>query len=104
MGVLSGLKPEKVFTFFEEIAQIPHGSGNVEAISDYLADFARKRGLQCIQDEIKNIIIIKEATAGYEQEPALILQGHMDMVAVHKPELEIDMTRESLKIAVEGVR
>ena len=36
MGVLSGLKPDRVFTFFEEIAQIPHGSGNVEAISDYL--------------------------------------------------------------------
>ncbi len=104
MGVLSGLKPEKVFTFFEEIAQIPHGSGNVEAISDYLADFAGKRGLQCIQDEIKNIIIIKEAAVGYEQEPALILQGHMDMVAVHKPELEIDMTREPLKLAVEGDR
>lgn len=104
MGVLSGLKPEKVFAYFEEIAQIPHGSGNVEAISGYLAEFAKKRGLQYIQDESRNIIIIKEATAGYEQEPALILQGHMDMVAVHKPELDIDMTREPLKLAVDGDR
>ena len=71
MGILSGLKPEKVFTYFEEIARIPHGSGNVGAISDYLAGFARERGLQYIQDEVKNVIIIKEATPGYEQEPAL---------------------------------
>ncbi len=104
MGILSGLKPEKVFTYFEEIARIPHGSGNVGAISDYLAGFARERGLQYIQDEVKNVIIIKEATPGYEQEPALILQGHMDMVAVHKPELAIDMTREPLKLAVDGDR
>lgn len=104
MGVLSGLKPEKVFTYFEEIAQIPHGSGNVEAISDYLAGFARERGLQYIQDQVRNVIIIKEASSGYEQEPALILQGHMDMVAVHKPELTIDMTRDPLKLAVEGDR
>lgn len=80
MGVLSGLKPDRVFTFFEEIAQIPHGSGNVEAISDYLAGFAGERGLQCIQDAVKNIIIIKEATPGYEQEPAVILQDRKSVV------------------------
>ena len=26
MGVLSGLKPEKVFYYFEELCKIPHGS------------------------------------------------------------------------------
>ena len=40
MGVLEGLKPEGVFRFFEEICGIPHGSGNVEAISGYLAAMA----------------------------------------------------------------
>ncbi len=104
MGVLSGLEPSKVFAYFEEITQIPHGSGNIEAISDYLVDFARKRGLEYIQDEVKNVIILKEATPGYEQEPAVILQGHMDMVAVHKPELDMDMTREPLKVGIHGDR
>ena len=104
MGVLSELEPNRVFTYFEEITQIPHGSGNIEAISNYLADFARKRGLEYIQDQVGNVIIIKDAASGYEQEPAVILQGHMDMVAVHKPELDIDMTREPLKVAIEGDR
>lgn len=98
MGVLSGLKPESVFTFFEEICQIPHGSGNVDAISDYLLQFARKRNLFCIQDELKNIIIVKEASVGYEEEEPYILQGHMDMVAVKEPDCDIDMTKEGLRL------
>ncbi len=102
MSVLSNLEPQKVFHFFEEITRIPHGSGNVGQISDYLADYAAKRGLSCIQDQLKNIIIVKEATPGYEAEPAVILQGHMDMVAVKKPDCPIDMKTEGLQVAVQG--
>ena len=102
MRALENLEPKKVFYYFEEICKIPHGSGNVEAISDYLVAFARERGLEVIQDEVKNVIIIKEASEGYEEEPPVIIQGHMDMVAVHKPELAIDMTREPLRLKVEG--
>ncbi len=102
MGALSGLKPEKVFYYFEEICKIPHGSGNVKQISDYLKTFAEERGLFVIQDEVYNIIIKKPASAGYEDQEPIILQGHMDMVAVHKPEYEIDMTTEGLKVGVDG--
>ena len=102
MGVLSNLEPKKVFEYFEEICKIPHGSGNVEQISDYLVNFAKERGLFCIQDEVKNVIIVKEATPGYENEPAVILQGHMDMVAVKKPDCDIDMKTEGLKVAMDG--
>ena len=52
---------EKVFEFFKEFSKIPHGSGNTKQISDYLADFAKKRNLEHYQDELDNIIIIKEA-------------------------------------------
>lgn len=102
MGVLSDLEPKNVFRFFEEITGIPHGSGNVEQISDYLVNFARERNLFCIQDEWKNVIIVKEATPGYEKEPTVILQGHMDMVAVKKPDCDIDMRTEGLRVAVDG--
>ncbi|MCM1193682.1 MAG: beta-Ala-His dipeptidase, partial [Butyrivibrio sp.] len=102
MGVLSDLEPGEVFRFFEEITRIPHGSGNVGQISDYLADFARKRKLFFIQDELKNVIIVKEASSGYEREPGVILQGHMDMVAVKKPDCPIDMKTEGLRVAVKG--
>lgn len=102
MGVLSNLEPQSVFHYFEEITKIPHGSGNVEQISNFLAAFAEERGLFHIQDAWKNVIIVKEATPGYEKEPTVILQGHMDMVAVKKPDCDIDMKTEGLRVAVDG--
>ena len=40
--MLENLEPKSVFSFFEEIDQIPRGSGNTQKISDYLAEFAKK--------------------------------------------------------------
>ena len=102
MGISGELEPKSVFRFFEEICRIPHGSGNVEKISDYLASFARERGLYCRQDEMKNVIISKDAAPGYEEQEGIILQGHMDMVAVKKPGCGIDLRTDPLKLAVEG--
>ncbi len=102
MGVLSNLEPKRVFEFFEEICSIPHGSGNVGAISDYLVDFAKKRGLEVHQDALKNVIIVKEASRGYEKEEPVILQGHMDMVAVKTPECALNLKTDGLRIHVDG--
>ena len=102
MGKISQLEPKEVFHFFEEICQIPHGSRNVEQISDYLVDFAKARNLEYVQDELKNVVIIKEASAGYESQELILLQGHMDMVAVKKPGCTRDMTKEGLDLEVDG--
>ena len=102
MSILGHLEPTNVFHFFEEICNIPHGSGNIDKISDYLVDFAKERNLEYYQDDIKNVIIIKEATPGYENKEPIMLQGHMDMVAVKKPGSPIDMTTEGLQLAVDG--
>lgn len=74
MGVLSELEPIKVFKFFEEICNIPHGSGNVKQISDYLVEFAKNRGLSYRQDEKYNVIIFKEGAEGYKESAPVILQ------------------------------
>ncbi len=100
MGVLQGLEPEKVFYYFEEICNIPHGSGNIQKISNYLVSFAKERGLYHYQDETGNVIIIKEAAKGYENSAPVMIQGHMDMVAVKKPDCDIDMKAEGLKLKV----
>ncbi len=104
MGVLTGIEPVSVFHYFEEICNIPHGSGNTKSLSDYLKGFADERGLMCIQDEAGNIIIVKEASPGYEDEKTVILQGHIDMVAVKKTESSIDMEKEPLRLKRDGNR
>lgn len=102
MRVLEGKKPEKVFEFFEDIAGIPHGSGNVEQISNYLVDFAKKRGLKYRQDDSLNVIIWKDGTKDYEDSDTVIIQGHMDMVAVKTPGSNKDMEKEGLDLEVNG--
>ena len=102
MRVLEGKKPEKVFEFFEDIAGIPHGSGNVEQISNYLVDFAKKRGLKYRQDDSLNVIIWKDGTKGYEDSDTVIIQGHMDMVAVKTADSNKDMEKEGLDLEVNG--
>lgn len=102
MRVLEGLEPQKVFYYFEEICGIPHGSGNLDGISSYLARFASDRGLFHIRDAYNNVIIIKEASPGYESVPPIILQGHMDMVAVKKIDCDTDLEKDPLRLRVDG--
>ncbi len=100
--MLEHLQPSAVFSFFEEICSIPHGSYNIGKISDYLVDFAKKRNLQVSQDKVGNVIIVKEATEGYEDKEPVIIQGHMDMVAVKDEDCEKDMLTEGLDLVVDG--
>lgn len=102
MAILENLEPKEVFHYFEEICNIPHGSGNTAEISNYLVEFARKKGLEYQQDELGNVIMIKEATAGYEAASPVMIQGHMDMVAVSDRDCDIDMRTEGLRLAVDG--
>ncbi|MBR0397627.1 MAG: aminoacyl-histidine dipeptidase [Eubacterium sp.] len=99
---LEQLEPKEVFHYFAEIADIPRPSGNEKAISDYLVRFARQHHLEHYQDELNNVIIIKEATAGYETAPPVILQGHMDMVCEKEPDSPVDPECEGLDLFVEG--
>ena len=102
MGVLDGLEPREVFHWFEELSAIPRGSGNTRAVSDWCAAFGRERGLECHQDGLGNVILIKPATPGYEGAAPLILQGHLDMVCEKEPACPKDMARDGLDLVVEG--
>ncbi len=102
MNKLAGLQPERVFHYFEELAAIPHGSGNTAAISAYCVAFAEAHGLAHVQDTLGNVIIKKAATAGYEDHPAVILQGHLDMVCEKAPDCTIDFEKDGLELAVDG--
>lgn len=102
MRALENLEPKKVFYYFEEICRIPHGSGNLDAISAYLEKFAKDRGLFCVRDEANNVIIIKEATDGYEGAEPVMLQGHMDMVAVKDDGCDIDLEKDALRLRTKG--
>ncbi len=102
MTKLSGIKPERVFKYFEEITKIPHGSEDMDKISSYCMDFAEKNSLRAVRDEANNVIIFKSATKGYEESEPVILQGHLDMVCQKEPGNLIDFKKDGLRIYVDG--
>lgn len=73
---------EKIISYFKELSSIPRQSGDEKAASDFLVKFARELGLWVKQDETYNVIVKKPGTEGRENEEAIILQGHLDMVYV----------------------
>ncbi len=93
---------KKVLYYFEQLTKIPHGSGNVQAISDYLANFAKEQGLRYVQDEALNVVMFKEASPGYENAPVVMLQGHMDMVCEKNADSGHDFEKDALELRVDG--
>lgn len=102
MRVCEQLEPKNVFSFFEEICQIPHGSRNTKQISDYCVAFAKARDLKYIQDQDNNVIIFKDGSVGYEQEEPVIIQGHLDMVCEKESGVDIDFEKQGLNLYVDG--
>ncbi len=99
---LEQLDYKNVFKYFADISAIPRGSGNEKAISDYLITFAKDHQMECTQDEANNVIMIKGATKGRENEPAIILQGHMDMVCEKRKENTHDFLKDGIELIVDG--
>ena len=101
MTALTGIKPITVFKYFEEICNIPHGSGNTKAISDYLVGFAKEKNLKYIQDDLNNVIIFKPGTEGYEHSQPVIIQGHIDMVCEKESDFDFDFEKDGLQLIVD---
>ena len=99
---INELSPSEVFSYFQEICAIPHGSGNTGMIADYCLEFAKLHGLKARKDAADNVVIFKAGTSGYEDCEPVILQGHLDMVCEKEPDCDIDMSVQSIKACTDG--
>jgi len=102
MGKISHLEPKAVFEYFEEITKIPHGSGNMEKISEFCMKFAEKHQLPAVRDKANNVIIRKAASKGYENAEPVILQGHLDMVCQKDDKCDICFSTQGIDIYEDG--
>ena len=98
--IITGVKHSRVFNIFEEICAIPHGSGNEEKIARYIVDYAKAKGCFALIDENNNVFVRKNAKAGYEHLPAVLLQGHTDMVCEKNADTVHDFLSDGLKLFV----
>lgn len=95
------MNSEKVLSFFKEITKIPRESGHEEQIIAYLQEFAAARNLECKTDDAGNVLIVKEAAAGYENVPAIVLQSHSDMVCEKNEGVEHDFAKDPIRYVIE---
>lgn len=102
MRKLKNLQPERVFYYFEEISKIPRESGNEQAISDFLVNFAKANNLEVYRDKMNNVIIKKPASRGYENSLGIILQGHMDMVCVKEADSTHNFLKDPIDLILDG--
>ena len=100
--IIQDRKPASLFRFFEEISAIPRPSYHEKEIADYLVSFAKARGLECYRDETNNVLIKKPATKGLEKLPAVLFQGHTDMVCEKNADVEHDFLKDPIKLFVDG--
>ena len=100
-GVLKGIKPEKVFEYFEQISKIPRPTGKCEKISRYLVSFAQEHNLEYVKDDHNNVLI-RKPSARENSADTVILQGHMDIVCEKSYDYESkhDFSKDPLKLCV----
>ena len=98
--ILENVEPERACYHFENISAIPRGSGNEKGIADYVCNFAKENGLEYHRDALNNVLIKKKASKGYEDHPAVIMQGHTDMVCEKNLDTVHDFEKDGLKLKV----
>lgn len=99
---LEALEPSDVFGYFRAISAVPHGSYHTRALSEYLEEFARGRGLSCVRDEAGNLIITRQASPGFEGAEPVALQGHIDMVCEKELSKKINMETDPISLRTDG--
>lgn len=100
--IIEGYEPKALFEYFEKISAIPRGSGNESGIADFLCRFADKRKLYCYRDKLNNVFIKMPGSCGREAEPALLLQGHTDMVCEKNSDTVHDFEHDPLSLYIEN--
>ncbi len=101
-NAFDGLKPEVLWRSFEAITKTPRPSKHEEKIIAFMLDWAKEHGFEAKQDPIKNLVIKVPGTKGMESKPALVLQGHLDMVCEKNQDVTFDFMNEGLNVYRDG--
>lgn len=93
---------QNILKLFEQISAIPRASSHEQQISRWLLDWAAERRLSARMDPAGNVIIRVPASAGYENAPTIILQGHLDMVCEKTPDSPHDFSKDPIRCIFDG--
>ena len=96
------LEPKAVWKYFERIRQIPHGSRNEAALAAAVVKWAEEAGCPVTRDATGNVLVRVAASRGCEKAPAVVLQGHLDMVCEKNSDKTFDFEKDSISLVRDG--
>ena len=99
---VAALEPRPVWRHFVELNAVPRPSKREARVTAFVKAFGEGLGLDTHVDEAGNVIIRKPATAGREDRPTVLLQGHIDMVHQKNADTSFDFAREGIRMRVDG--
>lgn len=102
MSQLADLEPSLVWQHFDRILQVPRPSGGEQKIRAEMESWAAERGFEWLQDAYGNAVVRVPATPGHEKAPAVVLQGHLDMVGEQELGVGHDFDRDPIRVEVDG--
>jgi dipeptidase D len=102
MNEIRKLQPQALWTFFDDLTNIPRPSKHEKKARQYLIDFAKSKNLEYEEDRAGNILICKAATPGMEERETVILQSHIDMVPQKNSDKTHDFFNDPIIAYVDG--
>lgn len=96
------LNPNRVWSIFYDLTQIPRPTGQAEEAANYVYNFGRSLGLETERDEVGNVVIRKPATPGFEDRKTVTMQGHVDMVPQKNSSVQHDFSKDPIDAYIDG--
>ena len=93
---------ELILKNFEKVSSVPRGTKYEAGIRNWLIQWAAEHNCTSKTDAAGNLVIYAPASAGYEDRPTLILQGHMDMVWQKTNESTHDFEHDPIQLIRDG--
>ncbi len=102
MPLLKTSTAADVWLFFEKICNIPHGSGNEDALLQWIIAWAKEKNYSTARDEAGNLVVKAPGTEGYTNAPVLMLQSHVDMVCEKNNAISHNFETDAIRPVVKG--
>ena len=99
---IRNLEPKALWNKFADLNAVPRPSKKEERVIEFMKNFGDSLGLETFEDEIRNVIIRKPATAGMENRKPIVLQGHLDMVHQKNSDTVFDFDKQGIDMYVDG--
>jgi len=96
MNQISNLEPKALWRHFVDISQLPHPSGCLDSLRNYIVETGQLHNFETLVDTAGNILIRTGAN------PKLCLQAHYDMVPQKDDDVDFDFTKDALQLRLAG--